>query len=54
MEVSFLAIIIFLIVGLLLLIAGAIAKKKWLMMISILPLAVSIIQIIILFMMMKY
>lgn len=47
--ITALGIIITLIVGVLMLVIGAVTKKKWLMIISILPLVISIIQIIILF-----
>lgn len=48
---TFLGIIITLIVGILMLIVGVTTKKKWLKIISIIPLAISIVQIIMLFMM---
>ena len=38
------------VIGILILIGGAVTKKKWLMLISILPLAVALVQVVMLFM----
>lgn len=48
---SALGIMITLIIGILMLIIGAVTKKKWLTIFSILPLAVAIGQLVYLFMM---
>jgi hypothetical protein len=47
---TFLGIIITLIIGILMLISGVMTKKKWLKVLSLIPLAISIVQIIMLFM----
>ena len=46
-----LGLIITLIIGILILVGGAITKKKWLMLISIIPLIIVLCQIAMLFLM---
>lgn len=48
---TFLGIIVTLIISILMLIIGSIIKKKWLMLISIIPLGIALIQIVTLFLM---
>ncbi|MCX7951840.1 MAG: hypothetical protein N2594_07825 [Clostridiales bacterium] len=48
---TFLGITVTFFIGLLLLIAGVVTKNKWFMFISIVPLAISIIQVLMLLMM---
>lgn len=48
---TFLGIIITLIIGILILTAGGILKKKWVILISIIPLGISLIQLVMLFLM---
>lgn len=48
---TFLGIIITLIIGILILIGGIVTKKKWLMLISIIPLVLAVGQLAMLFLM---
>ena len=44
-------LVVTLIIGILVFIGGAVTKKKWLMLISIIPLAIVLVNILTLFMM---
>jgi hypothetical protein len=46
---TMLGIGVVLIIGILMLVAGFVAKKRWLMLLSIVPLVISIFQLVILF-----
>jgi len=48
---TFLGMIITLIIGILMLIMGGILKKKWLMLISVVPLGIALIQVAIILLM---
>ena len=48
---TFLGIEITLAVGILMLIVGAVTRKKWLVAVSLVPLAIAVVQIVLLYMM---